>query len=161
MPKNFDSIVKEQFQYLITEFRFRLEWCKKTDWGFDILYISNVCGVHIVYEFREAFLYITLHKLQNGKFVDNPRPIKSESIMTGYSLDDILLKKAPNTVIKPAYSYGANSQFYDKENGMALYVAKFAQNLRDYAADVLSGNFEIFKTLEPIVKKRMQSLTSN
>jgi hypothetical protein len=157
MAKAFDKIVEEQFRYLADDFQFRLEKCKKIDGGFDILYVNNVCGVHIVYEFREAFLFITLHKLQNGKFVDNPRPIKPESILTGFSLDDILLQRAPDAIIKPAYSYGADSEFYDKERGLTLYVSKFSKNLKDHAADVLTGDFKIFEVLEPIVKKRAQS----
>jgi hypothetical protein len=156
MPQSFDKIVDDQFSYLIANFQFRFERCKKIDGGFDILYVNNSCGVHIVYEFREAYLFITLHKLQSGKFVDNPRPIKPESILTGYSLDDILLQRAPDAIIKPAYSYGADSEFYDKERGLTLYVSQFAKNLKSHAADILSGDFKMFKTLEPIVKKRAQ-----
>jgi hypothetical protein len=154
MPKTFDSIVKDQFGFLVSDFQYRLEWCKQIDGGFDVLYGSKSCGVHIVYEFREAYLFITLHELQDGKFIDNPRPVKPESVLTGFSLDDILLQRAPEAVIKPAYSYGEESKFYDKKNGLTLYVSQFAEALKKHASDVLTGNFKIFKALEPIVKKR-------
>jgi hypothetical protein len=157
MSKTFDKIVEDQFKYLVSDFRFRLEKCKKIDGGFDILYVNNLCGVHIVYEFRESYVFITLHKLQNGKFVDNPSPIKFESMLTGYSLDDILLQRAPNAIVKPAYAYGEDSEFYDKERGLTLYISRFAKNLRDYASDVLTGDFKIFKDIEPIVKQRVQA----
>jgi hypothetical protein len=39
---------------------------------------------------------------------------------------------------------------------MALYVSRFAKNLRDFASDVLSGDFSVFSVLEPIVKKRAE-----
>jgi hypothetical protein len=156
MSKSFDHIVKKQFEYLLKDFHFRLELCKKIRGRYDILYVSDICAVHIVYEIREAYLFITLHKLQNGIFVDNPRPIKPDSLLTGYSLNDILLLRAPHAVIRPAYSYGAKSEYYDKEHGLSLYVSKFADNLKSHAADVLVGDFKIFDVLEPIVKKRAQ-----
>ncbi len=158
MAKAFDKIIEEQFGFLVTDFGFRPETCKKIDGGFDILYVSKLCGVHIVYEFREAYIFITLHKLQDGKFVDNPRPVNPESMLTGYSLDDVLLMRAPGAIMKPAFSYGTGSEFYDKERGLTLYVSRFAKNLREHAADVLVGDFGIFDTLEPIVKKRAQAL---
>jgi len=156
MSITFEKIIEEQFKFLVSEFQFKLEKCNRTQGGFDILYINVFCAVHIVYEFREAYLFITLHKLKNGAFVDNPRPIKSDSLITGYSLDDILSQRAPNAIIKPAYAYGENSEYYDKELGMALYVSQFAKNLKKYASDVLTGDFKIFKLLEPIIKKRAQ-----
>ncbi|EKS06466.1 hypothetical protein LEP1GSC071_1645 [Leptospira santarosai str. JET] len=35
-----------------------------------------------------------------------------------------------------------------------MYVSDFAENLKNYASDVLTGNFEIFKKIDPIVKER-------
>jgi hypothetical protein len=157
MAKSFDKIVEEEFRFLISDFQFHLEKCKKIDGGFDIVYANNVCGVRIYYEFREAYIFITLYKLQNGRLIANPRPLKPESKLTGYSLDYILLQRAPNAIVKPVYSYGAGSEFYDKERGVALYVSKFAKNLREHASDVLRGDFKIFEKLEPIVKKRSQT----
>ena len=156
MAKAFDKIIQEQFEFLVTDFQFRLEKCKRTESGFDILYVNNICGVHIVYEFREAYIFITLHRLQNRKFVDNPRPVKPESVLTGYSLDDVLSQRAPNAIVKPAYLYGADSEIYDKEHGLTLYVSQFAKNLKEHAADILAGDFKIFNSLELIVKKRAQ-----
>lgn len=157
MPKPFDNIVKEEFDFLVAEFRFRLKKCEEITGGFDILFLSDKCGVRIVYEFREAYIFIMLHKLQNGKFIDNPRPITAESVITGFSLDDILSIRAPGAIVKPAYEYGSDSEFYDKERGLTTYVARFARNLKEHASDVLMGDFKIFDALEPIVKKRAQA----
>ena len=154
MPKTFDEIVKEQFGFLVNDYNFQLKKCKKVAGGYDILYVTDRCGVHINYEFREACLFISLHKLQDVKFVDNPRLITEQSVLTGFSLDDILTIRAPDAIVKPAYAYGTESEFYNKEHGLSLYVSKFALNLKRYASDILSGNFKIFESLEPFVKKR-------
>ena len=154
MPKNFDIIAKEQFKYLIDDYGFRLDKLKRDGIGYEVRYLSSLCAVHIEYEIREAYLFVMLHKLVNGKFVENPRPIVADSVLTGYSLDDILLLRAPGAMIKPAYTYGESSKFYDKERGLTLFVSKFAENLRTYAADILTGNFAVFRILEPVVKAR-------
>ena len=96
MAKVFDKIVEDEFRFLSTDFGFHLDRCKKINGGFDILYINDVCGVHIFYEFREAYLFITLHKLQKGKFVDNPGQIRDDSVVTGFSLDDIIMQRNPS-----------------------------------------------------------------
>ncbi|CAG0960222.1 hypothetical protein BURK2_00693 [Burkholderiales bacterium] len=159
MERPFETIVKSEFDFLATEFGFRLDHCKRTRGGVDVLYVNDTCGVRIDYEFREAYLFITIYKLLHGKFVDNPRPIKPDSILTGYSLDDVLLRRAPDAIVKPAYAYGADSEYYDKERGLSLYVAQFARNLKEHVADVLSGDFTVFSSLEATVKKRAQEGT--
>jgi hypothetical protein len=156
MAKTFDEIVVKEFDFLTNEFGFRLVRCKQIDGGYDVLYLNAVCGVHITYEFREAYLFVNIHALRDGKFVENPRPVKQESVLTGYSLDDILNLRAPDAMMKPAYSYGADSEYYGKNYGLSLFVSKFAENLKTYASDVLSGDFSVFEVIEPVVKKRAQ-----
>ncbi|MDY0091677.1 MAG: hypothetical protein RBT80_03160 [Candidatus Vecturithrix sp.] len=95
-----------------------------------------------------------LYRLINGKLVENPSPITENSVLNAFCLDDIVTIRNPDATMKPAYCYGIESEFYNKEQGMTLYVSKFADNLKIYTADVLTGNFEIFTELDQIVKKR-------
>jgi hypothetical protein len=154
MSKSFDRIVDEEFGFLRAEYGFRRDRCLETRGGFDILFLSNVCGVRIVYEIREAYIFVTLYRLAGGKVVEDSGSIGPESVLTNYSLDDVLLVRAPEALMKPAYAYGAESEYYDRMRGMTLYVSRFARNLREFASDVLSGDFSVFSVLEPIVKKR-------
>jgi hypothetical protein len=156
MTRSFDKIVDEEFGFLRAEFGFRRERSIETRMAFDILFLSNACGVSIVYEFREAYIFVTLHKLAGGKVAVDPSPIGPESLLTSYSLDDVLLVRAPEALVKPVYAYGAESEYYNGTTGLALYVSRFAKNLREFASDVLSGDFSVFSVLEPIVKKRAE-----
>lgn len=148
------DIVKDKFGFLCDEYSFKLKRHRKDRWSYDFLYLSDKCGVHIVMDFRESYLFVSLHKLQNGILIDDPRFIDEKTVLTGFSLDTILLLRAPEALMKPGYTYGKDSIFFDKERGLGLYVSAFADNLKKYGADVLSGDFTIFETLEPIVKRR-------
>jgi len=157
MKNTFETILKNRFNFLIKEFQFRLQSLDKIDGGFYACFINKYCGVCIRYEFREAYLFITLHKLIDGKPANNSRPISQDTPINAIALDDILFVKNPLAIVKPAYAYGADSEYYDKKSGLDLYVTRFADNLRDYAADVLNGNFDIFSTVSPIIKKRSEN----
>ena len=152
--KDFDVIAKEQFKFLESDFGFRLSKCDKEDWGYELIYLNNTTGVKITYEFREAYIFIILYKLVNGNLIENPRSIQENTILYGYGLDDIISLRNSQALIKPAYQYGKESEYYDKKKGLILYVSAFANNLKEYAADVLSGDFTIFNELDGVVKER-------
>jgi hypothetical protein len=158
--KYFDKIAKEKFNFLENEFSFKLFKCKKEDWGYELIYLNKTTGVKIDYEYGHAYLFITLYKLVNEKFQENPLIIKSDSKILGYSLDDIILLKDPECIIKPAYEYGKDSKYYDQEMGLTFYISDHAKNLIFYAKDVLLGDFKIFDNLEKIVKDRAAKYNS-
>lgn len=69
MAKAFDRVAADVFRFLIDEFGMRVERSVKTDYGYDLLYVNDRCGVHIVYEFAEAYVFLSIHRLNGGKFV--------------------------------------------------------------------------------------------
>lgn len=152
--KDFDVIVKEQFKFLESDFGFRLSKGEKEDWGYELIYLNKTTGVKITYEFREAYIFIMLYKLVDGSLIENPRSIRENTTLYGYGLDDIINLRNPQALIKPAYQYGDESEYYDKMKGLTLYVTAFANNLKEYAVDVLSGDFKIFNEVDRVVKKR-------
>lgn len=151
---NFDVIAKKQFKFLESDFGFKLIVCNKQNWGYEMTYLSDKVGVKINYEFSEAYIFIMLYKLMDGKLIENPRIIENSTILYGYSLDDIVNLQNPSALIKPAYQYGGGSEYYDKEKGLTLYVSAFANNLKEYAANILVGDFKIFKETDKVVKER-------
>ena len=156
MKKNIKEIVSEQFDFLIKDFKFQLLSFTESNGGLCARFINEYCGVCIKYEFREAFVFITLHQVVEGKIAENQRPFTSDSKINAIPLDDVLAIKNPAAMIKPAYAYGANSEYYDKEHGLELYVSRFSHNLREYAADVLTGDLEIFSKIAPVIRRRFE-----
>ena len=118
---NFDIIAKEKFKFLETDYNFKIKKCTLENWGYTIIYLNNFVGIEIVYEFREAYVFIMLYKLIDGKLVYNSY---SKGIINGCGLDDIILIKNPSALIKPTYEYGIDSIYYDKETGFAKYISE-------------------------------------
>lgn len=154
--KDFDNIVQEQFKFLKSEYGFRLLKCEKKDWGYELIYLNNTTGVKVTYEYQAAYIFIMLYQLENGELRENPRNIDDSTTLYGYGLDDLVGLRNSHALIKPAYEYGEQSKYYDKDNGLSLYVAAFANNLKTYGKDILSGDFTIFPELNKIVKGRIK-----
>ena len=152
--KPVDQLVKKEFDYLISDYGFALIECKETVGGYVWLFLNATTGVHISYEYKEAYFHLTLYKLKGGKLIKNPARISPNSTLTGFSLDDILSLRNSEARVMPAYQYGAESEFYTRDNGFRLYISRFADNLKRYASDVLVGDFRLFEKLDPIVKQR-------
>jgi len=153
--KDFDVIAKEQFKFLESDFGFQLSKSEKKDWGYELIYLNKTTGVKITYEFCEAYIFIMLYKLVDGGLVENPRSIQESTVLHGYGLDDIISLRNPQALIKPTYQYGEESEYYNKKKGLTLYVAAFSSNLKEYASDVLAGDFKIFGVAQRVVKERV------
>ena len=157
MPtKDFDIIAQEQFKFLLSEYDFRLSKCEKEDWGYELIYLNDTTGVKITYEYREAYVFIMLYQLMEGELQENPRSIEGDTVLLGYGLDDLISLRNPQALAKPAYEYEEQSEYYDKEEGLSLFVKAFADSLKISAKDILSGDFSVFPDLDKIVKERIK-----
>jgi hypothetical protein len=154
--RDFDVVAKEQFSFLQSEFEFNLLRFNKEDWGYELLYTNDTTGVKITYEYQAAYIFITVYRLIDGEFRENPRKMMEETILNGYGLDDIISVQNTEALIKPAYEYGENSEYYDEDKGLTLYTSAFAKNLKTYGGKLLQGDFTIFSEADKIVKKRIR-----
>ena len=154
---NFDKIAKNRFKFLELEYKFLLTEKTKKDWGgYELIYQNSCTGVKIVYEFKEAYIFITLFKLVDGELIENPLTFDENSILFGYGLDDVIRLRNPLALIKPAYEYSVDTKYHDKDTGLDSYVSDFADNLKKYANDILIGDFSLFKDLHKIVLERIK-----
>ncbi len=156
IKKDFDLIAQEQFKFLESEYGFRLSKNNKENWGFEFIYLNDTTGVKITYEYQEAYIFIMLYQLVDGNLRENPRNIGENTNLYCYDLDDIVRIRNSQALIKPAYEYGKESEYYDKDRGLILYIYDFANNLKTYAKDVLNGDFSIFSILDKTVKERVK-----
>ena len=157
LEKDFDIIAQEQFKFLESKYCFSLYKCEKKNFGYELLYLNASTGVRITYEYREAYIFIMLYQLIKGKLRENPKNIENDTVLYSYGLDDLINLRNHQALIRPAYDYGEQSEYYDGENGLLLCVSQFASNLKTYAADVLRGDFTIFSELDKIVKERVKN----
>lgn len=152
--KSFDEILINEFDFLVQEFNFYLESIKKEKWGYELVYLNQTTGVIITYEFQEAYVFIVLYRLINGRIIKNLRSIEPETKLNGFSLDDIISFHNPQALIRPTYEYDSTSKYHNSLLGLKSYVSDFASNLKEYAFEILNGNFRIFDLIDGIVKER-------
>ena len=149
------KLFEELFSFLIDDFNFKIIKSKDEDWGYYYKATNDTTGIEIVYEIKEAYVNIMLFKLINGEIIKNTvQAIMRDEIINGFSMDLIVEFRNPKDIIKPAYQYGKDSDFYKPKVGLKNYVSIFADNLRKYTFDVLSGDFIIFSQLDEIMKKK-------
>lgn len=153
--KDFNTIAQEKFNFLVSEFHFKMKQIPRNKNKNLLLYSNTTTGVEIAYEFRYATVNIMLYRLVESKFIRNPINITKGTKLFGFDLIDLLSIRNPNAIILPAYEYGENSKYYNPIDGFELYIGDFAAILKNNAADVLLGDFTIFTELENIVKGRI------
>ena len=153
-----DQLVKtfeEVFSFLSDEFEFKTIKSNSEDWGYCFTAVNNTTGVEIIYEIGDAYVNIILYKLVNGEIVDNTyKAIRNNEQINGFNLDLVVRNKNPNDLIRPAYEYGKDSEFYKPGVGLKNYITVFADNLRKYGSEVLKGDFTVFNKLDKILKEK-------
>jgi hypothetical protein len=150
-----EKLFEESFSFLIDDFNFKIIKSRDEDWGYSYEATNNTTGIEIVYEFTQAYVNIMIFKLINGEIIKNTvQAIRHDEIINGFSMDLIVQIRNPKDLIKPAYQYGKDSDFYKPKVGLKNYVSLFVGNLKKYAFDVLNGDFSIFTQLDEIMKKK-------
>lgn len=148
---DFCDSIKEHFQFLETDYDYKLESSRIEDWGGEVIYSNNTTGIKLLYEFSCAFIYVFICKLVDGRIIDNPRPMSIDSEINCFDFNDALPE---DQKMKPAYEYGLDSPFYDESNGLSNYSKEFALRLSEYGQNVLRGDFSILPKMEKIIKAR-------
>jgi len=143
--RELDNLFIEAFDFLFTEYSFKNISSKLESWGYKLIAANSTTGIEIKCEFREAFIVVVVYRLIDGKIINNiDRAVRSNEPMAGFGLEWIIKLKNPELQIKSAYDYEINLNDY------ALMVAG---RLKEYASDILNGDFSMFGTLDAMVKE--------
>ena len=151
--RELDNMFKERFGFLFTDFRFKIISSKKENWGYKLVAANLTTGVEITYEFREAYIEVNLFKLIDGKIINNMQhAMRNDDPMLGFGLGWVIMLKKPEARIKSAYEYEIN--FID-------YSLMVADRLKEYASDILNGDFSSFDALNTMVKEYWKEYFKN
>ena len=155
--KELKQLFNDVFSFLKVDYGFDVISSKVDRWGYRFLGKNLTTGIKVIYEVREACIYVFLYKLIDGEIYHNfYHALKNDEKeqMLGFALDWIIELKDPEAQIKPTYEYddGPDSPFYDKENGFRNYAESVAEKLRKYGDEVMRGDFSVFEPLDAIVK---------
>lgn len=146
----FYAVVDDRFQFLIDQFGCGKE--KKEPGGgiYNVLYLNATTGVEIGLEWREQYIYVELIRLIDGRVRENPIIITPDSELTVFNLEDLLTIRAPKHKLSNRYVRQPLSV-----QQVEYIVTDYAFVLREYAADVLRGDFGVFTEMETLVKSRI------
>lgn len=159
--KKLEHTFEKYFHYLEGEHGFKTMLSERKEWRYCFIAMNLTTGIEIIYEFKEAYIQVILHKLINGEILHSiTNSIKNNTPITGFSLEWILALRNPKEQIKPAYNYPPNHQYY-KKDGLEKYVAMVAEKLKEYASDILNGDFSVFTTLDSMVKENYHNYYKN
>lgn len=145
----FIEMCKREFAFLENVFGFKMIEQDVCDVGVEIVFKNDTTGVRIWYEFREFFVFVYICQLVDGDLVLPSGEMCPDTKLYCYDLGDLVAIRSPESAIAP-YQSGTLL------NTEALHaiICRQADNLTNYAKDILLGDFAIFSKLNEIVKAR-------
>jgi hypothetical protein len=116
-----------------------------------VLYANETTGLKIAVEWLELRPFVTMYELKDGTFPESPITTGGERGRI-FDVDDLLM-------LRPVVPSPVGKMLSGPDEHLALkLIAEYVRAVEEQAADVLSGDFSIFGTLDQIIKKRAQSM---
>lgn len=134
------------FGYLEKEYGFKETKNEENRFGYYITYQNSTTAIRISYEPMECGVFVLLSRLINDDIPKYPVFIKPETIINSFYLDDIIKLK----MLSSEKELRNTSLLNEKE--LETVMNECAHNLKQYATDILKGNFKLFEELDVIVK---------
>ena len=137
LQKQFEESCKRSFQFLMDEYGCQIVKSGKHAAGAAMTYANSTTGVKVSLEPRENAIFVYLIQLRDGKI-----PAYLDAPDGWVYLDAVLSLKNPNLKVR-------QKAFGDwlKPKDIDAVLAHYANALRTYGQEVLSGDFTIFKII--------------
>lgn len=145
----YGKVIARKFEFLKVLYGLHLVETKDESWGIKYKYIGETVGISILFEFREAYINVTIHRLRNGQIVPDVYPFSRKTIVNNINLDFFVTHIDKGRTVKPLYD--SSSDYYGKENAFEIMATRTAKNLSDFCGGVLNGKFDIFEEVIPDV----------
>lgn len=152
--KSFKALCKKHFDFLAEDYGFKETIYEENSYGCYLTLSNKTTAVRVSYEVRDGGVNALLYRLVDGAIPSYPIFIKPDIIINCFYLEDVVALKSSSGHFEPILSGGANPNSQALETDLMQY----ATALRDYAKDILQGDFSCFPELEIVVKQRAQSL---
>lgn len=92
------NVCMSHFQFLMTEYKFKLRKKSMKYLGLELAFQNDTTAVKISFEWREQYIFVSLCRLVDGKLVNNPIFIDSNSIINCYGVNTLLKIRAPELI---------------------------------------------------------------
>lgn len=117
-----------------------------------VVYRNDTTGIRVAVDWSELRVFVTLYELTLDGFPDEPTFVVGGEQRRAFDADDLLLMRAPSPSPVGKMLSGRDNDAAER------LVGEYADALGRSAADVLSGDFTVFKDLNEIVRRRERDL---
>ena len=146
------EIFESAFGFLEEAFNFQKGTVNIRDCGVEIIFKNATTGVRVWYEYREFWVFVYLCQLISKDLVLPSGEMQPSTRLYCYDLEDLVAIRASESVNL--------TDDVRKAETLERYIHRQAQNLENYAPDVLLGDFSVFCQLDKMVKARAKKAAS-
>ena len=146
----FERTCKKEFGFLNAEYGLKMTNIEKDVYGCYATYSNDVVAVEISFSMKDGGIFIMLCRMVNGELPAQEIFVRSDTVLNRFDLEDIVDLKNPSIDLKPVFADPDNPTAKELAENLKVY----AEALKKYAKDILSGDFSSFAELEKIVKRR-------
>jgi hypothetical protein len=143
--------LRRAMQPVMDRFGFRVNHETETDQVADLVMVNETTAVRVVVDWTEFRPLLTVYQLVAGALPPEPE-VDPRGQLQAFDVDDLLLLRA--TGESPVGKMFSHRSAGDVET----LVGEYAEALQRDAADVLSGDFSVFRALNQIVAKRRREM---
>jgi hypothetical protein len=144
---------KEIFKFLINEYEFKLAGTHIENLYLEVVFKNKTTAIAIRLEERDGGITVELIKLINGDIPSGSIFIFSDTKLNLFDLEILLaIRDASQKIEHPNLDDLVFKPGWEKV--MRRVLKQFARAVKQYADDVLRGDFSVFPELEKIVKSR-------
>lgn len=146
------KLIRSIFKFLEENFGCIITEVKHEFYGTFVTYRNPTTFVEVSIEPREGGVFVHVGRLIDGKIPEYPIHIEPDTKLDAFYLDDIIDLRAPSSKIEQP----STEVFFKPRNLKKIehVLTEYARALRQYAVDILKGDFRVFTHLDMIVKKR-------
>lgn len=148
----FEHACVKRLRFLEDDFQFQLEKIERETFGVFIIYRNSSTAVRVSLEPREGGIFVLVCRLIDGKIPEYPIFVKPDTPVNCFYLDDIVRLKMGELPSRPVVK-----QLLSPADVEATLI-EISSLLREFAVDLLKGNFTIFADLDRVVKIRAKEL---
>ena len=153
--KQFEQHCRRIFKPVLEDkFGFKIVDVEKDDFGDYLTYQNDTTGIKISYEPREGGIFILLSRLIDGKMPEYPIHIEADTILNSFDLEDIIAFKEAKKGIGRKFKNYFRRYNISRKASLVKNLSKYIEELEEYAAYILNGDFKDFPELDRIVKRR-------
>jgi hypothetical protein len=158
----FERLVLEIFDFLITDYGFAVMKTEKDGHGARITLGSNAAAIQLNYEPGGLRIWVLLYRLLKGHLPEYPLTVIPGEKSDLFYIQDIMVAKEPRIRGSDLYvSIGQLGMFTPiTEEYLREKLQTIADCVRQYAQDVLAGNFTIFEEAQKVRDARVSQYLS-